>query len=362
MTMSDTASDIACALIERLRPARAGSNRAIQGFLHFIKEEHNLSPSQLRVSGNNRDELLEHIRSGVERGHISTGTLKSFVDRLEENGDQHIFLFDLTDKGAAVLTADALAAAFPPLPSLDASMYAETPTKSSVFFEHRSDALVVKQIHTATYWTKSEAQSQERSEEGVRRVTVELAQHRRAINLLRIFPERREAEIRIDRLSHAVKRADIGDHFRGFMAALAPILDAKRHLVSTRIWRVFGRIADESREGTYMRTDTVKDASTSFTMSNRREGDLGSDVRDHPDYSAIHSPDRIRDTLSLRWSTEWLVEDSFDETDRGDPDQVHITLSKFTVDTVDYGKIHIAASVSPEVLFSVTEYIRRFTR
>ena len=355
MAESSNIPELVDLLVERLRASQRG-NRAIQGFLRAVKMQRSLGTRELLTSGN-RGTLLEHLRDAVAEGFIPVDNLARFVDRVEENGGQHIFLFDLTPEGVVTLQPDALETAFPPS-GPNAAMYEDVPKQPRIHFEHRPDALVVKQIHSAGYWRKDEARSEAYSEEGVRAVFQ--VEHRcRALNILRVLPERGQAEIRIDRLTSGLTRDEIGAHFQAFLSALSPVLDEKQHLSSTPIWRGFGDIVD-CRDGTYMRVDRATDPSVNINISNRREGTIGRDVRDHPSYE-LASQDYTRDVLSVSWITEWLLgNDSSD--DRGDPERVHTTLSKFTIDGRDYGKIYVAASVSPEVLSCVSENIRHFAR
>ncbi len=141
-------------LVERLRAA--SSARALQGLLRAINQEQKLRPGELRVTGT-KDELLENARSGCQRGLVPIIRLVQLVDRLEENGSQHVFLFDLTEKGLHALTAEALKSTFPLLPhEPPRELYANRP-KDSVQLSERPDAIVVKQVYTATYWSRTKA-------------------------------------------------------------------------------------------------------------------------------------------------------------------------------------------------------------
>ena len=143
-------------LLSRLEAAR--DKRAIQGLLRAVNEEHGLPRGELRITGR-KDDLLHHIRDGVDRGLISVNRLSALVDRLEENGGQHLFLFDLTPEGVAALQAPTFRSAFASMPSSPApSMYADIPHPPKIYFAQRDDALVIKQIHAATFWEKDEKQ------------------------------------------------------------------------------------------------------------------------------------------------------------------------------------------------------------
>ena len=156
-------------------------------------------------------------------GLLPLTRLATLVDELEENGGQHLFLFDLTTDGLAALRPATLQQAFPPMPpGPTPAMYADPPDHPQIYFVQRPDALVVKQIHTATFWEKDEERSYSDATE---RALIVVRRQRRAINLFRVLPDQRRAEIRIDRITHSLGDKDIGEHLRGFLAALDPILN-----------------------------------------------------------------------------------------------------------------------------------------
>ena len=340
-------------LLSRLRTAP--DKRAIQGLLRAVNEECGLRRGELRVTGNKMD-LLGNVRDAANTGLLPLSSLAAFVDRLEENGGQHLFLFDLTPEGCAELTPLALEQAFPPAPSNPtAAMYAALPDLSRFCFLQRQDALIVKQIHAVTFWEKDDNRSFSNETE---RATVFVRRQHRALNLLRVLPSQRQAEIRIDRVSDGIGDKDIREHLSSFLRALEPILDASRHLSPTPIWNGFANIASW-RDGTYMSVDGAEDSSVKIQISNRRAGGFGSDVRDHSSYQ-FSEDTYVRDQLNVYWDTERLVGNR--DPERGDPARVHTILSRFKLDAREYGKVYVAATVSPEVLSSVTEHIRNFAR
>lgn len=340
-------------LLARLRAAR--DKRAIQGLLRAVNDEQALRRGELRITGN-KDELLQHIRDGIDRRLLSVHRLATFVDQLEENGGQHLFLFDLTPDGLAALSPTTFRHAFPPIPpGPTPAMYADIPDQPQVYFSDRPDALVVKQIHAATFWEKDENRSHSDDTE---RTTVVVRRRRRALNLFRLLPDQQQAEIRLDRITHGIGDKEVGEYLREFLLTLDPILNVDRHLRPTPIWNGFRAIVN-CRAGTYMSTDGAEDPSVKVNISNRRSGGRGHDVRDHPSYQ-FAATDYVRDHLNIYWDTEALA--PIVDLDRGDPKRVHTILSRFTLDDRTYGKVYIAATISPEVLSSVTERIRGFAR
>ena len=338
-------------LLARLDVAR--DKRAIQGLLGSVKTEQGLSPDQLRISGSKAD-LLHQIRVGVNGGFILIDRLLTLVDRLEENGGQHLFLFDLTPEGAAALRPSAFQSAFASIPSTPTpAMYADMPSQAELYFQQRPDALVVKQIYAAAFWERDESRSYENEDE---RSTVMVRCRRRALNVFRVTPDQQKAEIRIDRVKHGIGDKNIAQNLQGFVRDLAPVLDVSRHLIPTRIWKVFSAIIN-CRDGTYMSTDVAEDPSVKVQLSNRRAEDAGKDVRDHPSYQ-FSTTEYARDQVNIYWDTEPLVRNW--DPERGDLKRVHTMLSRFVLDGHEYGKVYIPATVSPEVLSGVTERIRSF--
>ena len=332
--------DLLDLLLARLRAAR--DKRALQGLLRAVNEEQALPRGELRVTGN-KDELLQHIRAGVDKHLLSLQRLATFVDQLEENGGQHLFLFDLTPDGLAALRPSAFRQAFPLLPpGPTPAMYADIPDQPQVYFSEQPDALVVKQIHAATFWEKDENRSHSDDTE---RTTVVIRRRRRALNLFRVLPDQQQAEVRIDRITQGIGDKEVGEYLREFLVALQPVLNVEHDLRSTPIWNGFRAIVN-CRNGTYMSTDGAEDPIVKVNISNRRAGGAGQDVRDHPSYQ-FAATDYVRDHLNIYWETEGLVANW--DPERGDPKRVHTILSRFTLDERAYGKVYIAATVSPEV-------------
>lgn len=347
-------SELADLLLKRLR--EASSNRALQDLLRTVKEEQQLTSKQLRITGR-KDELLQNIRYGIDRNILSLARLASLVDRLEENGGQHIFLFDLTAEGFADLHSQAFRQTFPAMPTEPtAVMYSHTPAQPQTYFSERADGLVVKKIHTVTFWEKDEDKSY--SDENVR-ATVYVRQSKRAISLFKVNRKQRIAEIRISKTTSAMDDKSAGEHLQDFTQTLSPVLYIDQHLRPTSIWDGFRAIVRE-RDGTFMATDDTHDPSVRITISNRRAGWHGRDVRDHPTYT-FDDANYVRKRLNIYWDTERLLL-AHNGPGQGNPERVHTILSKFELDGRAYAKVYVAAIVSPEVLSGVTKYIRQFAQ
>ena len=342
MEMDDNLLDL---LVARLHATP--STRAVGRLLRSVKDERALRPGDLHVSGN-KEQLLRSICSGVDRGFISLGRLASLVAELEENGSQHIFLFNLTRQGLNELSPELLGTAFGTPSSPSPAMYEEAgPDQPQIYFKQDRDVLVVKQIHTATYWERDTARSFERDTE---RAVFDVQRSCRALNMLRIIPRHEQAEIRIDRLSGSDRDKDVGRFLQDFLHDLSPTISADRHLRPTPIWDGFQSIVN-TRADTHMNVDVAVDPSVRVHISGRREGSRGQDVRDHPSYK-YSSSDYVRDRLSI----SWFVHDEGELEDY----RVHTIMSRFGHRDRVYAKVYVAATMPPKVLNHVLERIRSF--
>ena len=337
------------------RLSTLGTKRALIALLRVANKERGLSTGAIPLYGTKAD-LLDRVRQGVNDGLIRIDRLAHLVDELEENGRQHIFLFDLTPDGQRALRSAALQEALVPLPTrATVEMYSDPREDVRTYFVKRSSALVVKQLRTATFWEKD----QERSySDATERATVHVLRRHRAVNLLQVFPEQGTAEIRIDRITPLLRAnsTEIEANLRAFLETISPVLDADVHLHPTPIWDFFHAIVND-RSGTYMSTDRARDPSVTVNISNRRARDHGSDVRDHPSYE-YSSADYARDQVNIYWDIEHLLGSV--DPQRGAPERVHTLLSRFDCRDRPYAKVYVPATIPPEVLSSVTERIRGF--
>ena len=169
-------------------------------------------------------------------------------------------------------------------------------------------------------------------------------------------PPRLQAEVRIDRLTHGLADSEIGEHLLTFLDVLAPVLDIRPHLHAVPIWRGFPGIVNYRERHVHELPIGAEDSAVTVKISNRRKGVYGQDVRDHQSYE-FSSERYVRDHLNIYWYTEQLVP-NWDPAEHGDPERVHTVLSRFSLNSREYGKVYIAATVSPEVLSGVTERVR----
>ena len=338
------------------RLADAASKEQIQNLLRAVKEEQALRSGELRVSGS-KDDLLQHVRDGIASKLLSVGRVATLVDRIEENGRQFLFLFDLTQEGVSALGAPAFRQGFDVAPpGRTPAMYADVPDEPQVYFSEQADALVVKQVHAATHWELDEQRSYTEETE---RATFQVLRRHRALNMLRVVPETRQAEIRIGRFRANMKDETVGEHLTAFLQTLSPVVDVEGQMRPTRIWDGFQQLAS-TREGTFMATDSANDPTATVKFSTRRAGGVSGDIRDHPDYR-LERVDYVRDVLNMYWDTEFWVSrrDQFGESG---PRMVHTVLARFRSDGREYGRVDVPVAVSPEVLTGVIECIRRFAR
>jgi hypothetical protein len=339
-------TDLLKALVARLQAARAKVR--LELLLKQSRQDQGLSRRAFRASGT-MEELAQAVFVAAEKGALTPEHLARVVDEVEENGGQHIFLFDLTPDGVALVRSGRLQRSFtrlPPQPTV--AMYSELPAATRTYLEDRGpDGLAVKQIARAAYWERDEENSY--SEED-RRVVATVRRQRRAVNLFKVNPLRAEAEIRIDRVRNQMDDVLATALFQQFKTTLEDVVDFERHLTVTPIWNGFRLIVNDL-ETTYMSTDSARDPSVSVHISNRRDSDRGTDVRQHISYRYT-STDYTRDSLNIYWR---LAGD-------GEENKVHSILSRTKLPDRDYSKVYVAAKIERDQLSHVIERIRQFTR
>jgi hypothetical protein len=330
-------------LVERISQARG--KRKLVELLRSVKQAHDL---KIRTTGTT-EQLEEALTEVVLDHHLSLDAVRTLVDEIEENGTQHIFLFRLTDAGQAALTARRLANAFAaPSANVTAGFYGETPRRHAVFIGDRPGQLIVKEVHTGSFWELDE----DASEDGpTRRVRVTVLRQRRAINMLRIMPESGDVEIRIDRLRGANDKKIALAGLDQFVTRLG-VLNLEQHLQPVDIRPAFPAIVGAEDE-TFMLTDHARDASARQIISSRREGPRrATDIRQHPNYR-LKGNQYLRDALHIYWKID------------GDDDRmVFSILSAIKPDgaggDLEYTKVYISAKVEPGDLDYVIARIRQF--
>ena len=214
-------------LVRRVHETRGKSH--LEDLLRAIKEEQNVPLKAFRATGTS-DELLEAVKVAADGGWLTEPRLASLVDELEENGSQHIFLFELTPAGRAHLTEARLGHQFRtsqtgPTPGL----YADLPAAKRTHFRARPDGLVVKQVFRAEYWEFDREESQVQSTAD-QRVSISRRHTRRAINLLFVHPETNALEIRVDRVRSQKDDSMALELLTEFLADLGPVLDVQTHV------------------------------------------------------------------------------------------------------------------------------------
>jgi len=327
------------ALVSRLREARAKGR--LELLLKQIKQEQDVPRRKFRASGT-IDQLREAVQIAAEDGSISVNVLASLVDEVEENGGQHIFLFDLNEAGRQQVRSEAFKDSFHALPTQPTpAMYADLPSAKRTYIAEKTNRIVVKQIYRATYWEKDEDRSYSHADE---RATIMVRRHRRAINLLLLDPVLGRAEVRIDRVRGQMDDGLALTLFSEFQEDLKDNFDFAFLTTPVPIWRGFTRIVSD-RDNTYMSIDGARDASVNVNISNRRENDRGTDVRDHPAYTYT-TGDYVRDTLNVYWLQEGK-------------EKIHTILSRVPDATI--GKVYVAAKIDAEQLAYVLERIRQST-
>ncbi|HEY0873391.1 MAG TPA: hypothetical protein VGD94_07960 [Vicinamibacterales bacterium] len=331
-------------LLQRVK--EAGAIGRLVEKLKAIKAEQNL-PNDFRLTGIKTEQAIEAARRAVSESWLPEHALAKFVDEVEENGAQHIFLFDLTDEGRRRLTANRLGAVFQGVPGHPTvAMYTETPGKKRTFFENRTDALTVKQIFVGSYWERDDDRSYDREDE---RATVMVRQHRRAVNLLRVLPEQQQVEIRIDRVRGRMDNTLALEVLGSFLEDLGDDFDLEVDVTPVEIWRALPRIAADRTE-VYLNKDDAEDPSAKISFHNLRARDKGTDVRDHPKYQM-----RGRDVVRTGMNPYWIV-----------PDEENKIYSNLTVLEAPRlgrcGKIYLSAELRPTTVQHVLDRIRHFAR
>jgi hypothetical protein len=227
-------------------------------------------------------------------------------------------------------------------------MYAELPNATRTYATTRDNGLiVVKQIFKASYWEKDEDRSHSDDNE---RTVVTVRLERRAINVLRLDPLRREAEIRIDRVRGQQDDSLATELFEQFQQSLQHIIDIDKHFAPVPIWNGFRRIVADLK-GTYMSTDSAEDPSVVVHIPNRRASDRGTDVRRHDSYQYA-TTEYTRNSLNIYWRKP-------DEPD----EKIHTILSRVDrAGRTPYAKVYVAAKLTPDDLSNVLERIRQSAR
>lgn len=331
-------------LLDRIK--KAGAITRLAERLREIKTEQQL-PTDFRVAGLNAEQLLASATRAVEQGWLPELTLAKFVDEIEENGAQHVFLFALTDEGRRRLTAARLSNALPEAPARPTpALYAELPGRKRTFFENRADALIVKQVFVGTFWERDDDRSYSREDE---RATIMVRQQRRAVNVFRILPEEQLAEVRIDRVRGRMDNTLALEVLGTFLEDLAEVFDPAQDVRAIPVWEALPKIA-ANRDEVYLNKDDAEDPSAKISFHNIRARDKGDDVRDHPKYQM-----RGRDVVRTGLNPYWTVP--------GEDSRIYSNISVLPTGPFGRcGKIYLSAKLRPATLNHVLDRIRFFAR
>ena len=281
-------------LVHRIVQAR-GKTR-LQQLLKETKDRAG-GKAKFNVTGTS-EELEQAVDDAITGGFLSESEVLRLTDDLEEIGGQHVFLYKLSRAGKEQITPAVLRAAFKKhVPSAD--YYGEKPTGNAVEWLERDGVLYLKQVHTASYWELDRKQSVWNDEV---RKRIWQRVDRRAVNLFWVDFKTATVDVCVDRLRGENDEKLAERELSAFLAALAPTIKAKEHLIPVRISHAFGDIVSTTLGETFLNADGVYDEDVAHHMSNRRKGTRGLDIRKNPGYN-LGQEDYDRDGLSIYWYT-----------------------------------------------------------
>jgi hypothetical protein len=330
-------------LLDRLFDAQGKSR--LQRLLRTVKEKKNLARDELRTTGT-IEELAQIVTGAVNKGHLTLDQIAETVDVCEENGAQHVFVFNLTDQGKQDLKPETLKQAFPVMPSVEEQ--AQLLAGPRTFTVARGNRVAVKHIRLQDFWETDRDRSRYGSDE---EVIYRVKRSIRGTHMFVVDPASGHVELRLDRVRPLDDRKLAQRMLDEVKSALAPHVDFDKHLEVVPIWNGFGKIVEKAKDETFLTVDEGYDNSVTHRISSRRAGTYGKDVRDNKNY--ILNGLYVRDALGLRWHTPaGLGNDEVGE--------VHTFMSRFNVGDCDYAKVYLGARVTPEELQHVLDRIRFF--
>lgn len=326
-------------LVDRIIESRA-KNR-LEDFLKAAKEK-NAAPVRAFATAGSRDQLVKALDSAIQGGFITLREVVSLMDRIEENGAHHIFMFDLTKSGHAALTEKALRGAFKLLPDPPPEdMYSEVPAKPYTFLRIRDPIIALKQVRQTMYMMldPKKTVTLPSGEQTITRVPVE----RRAVNMLIINVKTGAVEIRIDR-SDSTSDATAIEDFDRFVTDMKDSLKWKEHLDPFPIRSSFPKMVD-SRD-IFMKAAQVVGSDLAGTVASVREL---TDVRDAKRYN--FSP------VDDRWD---IVKAYFSPPKEESDPELYAVVNPVDIHGIECAKVYISARVEPEELSGVIARIRNF--
>jgi hypothetical protein len=333
-------------LIERLvkRLFAAQNREQVVRFLKRIKDGNDDARRELRTSGN-LEELETQLVAAVGRGWVSIRELAATVDEAEENGNQHVFLFDLTDAGREHITRGGALRHFREAPHDPVEeAYSDLPTGTVLVRNITAEVFLVKEVFTAAYWiTRSTTHPSEDEE-----IIVRERQKQRAMNLLVADTGRSTVEIRIGRIEdRGETRQNLTRRFNDFIARLGRWFDVQLDLVVVPVWDAFPLI-QQDRDFVIMPSDRSASATANQLMAVRRRGQHA-DIRDDPDY-----PANARTYARSEMRLEWI---------RGAGDNaeyIPCRISEFAIDEQKFAKVEFRQRIERDALNYVIGRIRHF--
>jgi hypothetical protein len=330
------------------RIIQAQGKGRLEQLLRSRRNRLGLGRGEIQVTGT-AEQLEQAAWRAVADRHLAITDLAALVDEIEECGAKHVFLFNMTNAGAAAISYTSLGRFQSPPNVPTESFYADQPSARRTYSVTRNGRTFVKQLHTASYWERDESRSSESLDE---RIVVSRRQRVRAVNVFNIDPGARTAEIRIDRVRNRDDSNLAHEEFAAFLDSLAPGLHLREHLEPLDIRRAFPRIV-EARDETFMSIDHASDASARQIFASRRGEGHGLDIRDHPNWR-LHGSDYVRDSINVYW----LIREGDDEN------RIHtivrgVRFAEHGAD-VELAKAYVPAHITEAELAHVIARIRHF--
>lgn len=327
------------------RFVQLGCKEDLRVLLSQLKEAHNLG-NAIKIKSD--DEIARSLRVAIDAEHLTIEDLYALLDEKEENGGQHIYLFDLTDVGRRDIRARDLAERFGGIDDLSARIRYSPLPATHTWFEQRGPLLVVKRISTEEYAHPSFFHS--RLIDGVEYRSPQ-PQKRRFVSLLIIDPVSGQAELRIERLGgHNSKHAQ--EMFLKIKNELFPTIDLIEHFKSVRVDYGFDGITSNRTE-TFMSHDAYTDGGFGGRFVRRRDEGGMIDIRDDPGWqSTLHRLTVCRKSLSVYWVTENAL-------------RLHSVLSTPEIlmginNRLEFGKVFIQEKMSPDQVSHVVNRVRHY--
>ncbi len=273
-------------LVEKLvdRIIESHAKNRLENFLKAAKEK-SAAPVRAFATAGSRDQLVKALGSAIQGRFVTLQEVVSLMDRIEENGAHHIFMFDLTEAGRAALTEKALQNVFKLLPDPPPEdMYSEVPARPYTFLRIRDPIIALKQVRLTTYMMldPKKTVTLPSGEQTITRVPVE----RRAVNMLVINVKTGAVEIRIDRSDSTTDATAIED-FDRFVTDMKDSLKWREHLAPFPVRSSFPKMVD-SRD-IFMKAAQIVGSDIAGTVSSVRQW---TDVRDTPRYNFSPVNDR----------------------------------------------------------------------